>query len=159
MVGWEGCLLELHFCAATPRKRAGRWFVVQWIYYILNGSNLSCYLENDCASLSTMRQQIDFLDQLEGILRYLKGTISHGLTISGSATSHLHAYSDADWAWRPDDFRTTTGYYIFLGPNLITLVGIKVIDRSTLQNDVWIVKSISDEWRDKGDKSFSASPT
>ncbi|KAM0063403.1 putative RNA-directed DNA polymerase [Helianthus debilis subsp. tardiflorus] len=54
------------------------------------------------------------------ILRYLKGTISHGLCIRRSTCVDLHAYSDADWAGCPDDRRSTTGYYVFLGPNLIS---------------------------------------
>ncbi|KAJ0787642.1 putative RNA-directed DNA polymerase [Helianthus annuus] len=54
------------------------------------------------------------------ILRYLRGTISHGLCIRRSDVFDLHAYSDADWAGCPDDRRSTTGYCIFLGPNLIS---------------------------------------
>ncbi|KAD4584094.1 hypothetical protein E3N88_21695 [Mikania micrantha] len=52
------------------------------------------------------------------ILRFLLGTINHGLLISHSSQIHLHAYadshnsyiqafSDADWAGCPDDRRST----------------------------------------------------
>jgi hypothetical protein len=34
--------------------------------------------------------------------------------------SSLHAYSDVDWAGSIDDHRTTSGFYIFLGNNLIS---------------------------------------
>ena len=53
------------------------------------------------------------------ILRYLRGTIHDGLTIHGSSNCGLIAYSDADWASNPDDRKSTSGYCIFMGPNLI----------------------------------------
>lgn len=53
-------------------------------------------------------------------MRYLQGIITHGLTIHASNTLQLNAYSDVDWAGCPDDRRSTTGFCIFLGPNLIS---------------------------------------
>ncbi|XP_021834130.1 uncharacterized protein LOC110773931 [Prunus avium] len=61
------------------------------------------------------------LEAVKRILRYLKGTLGHGLSLYCSANpSLLIAYSDADWAGCPDTRRSTTGYCIFLGPNLIS---------------------------------------
>ena len=54
------------------------------------------------------------------ILRYLKGTIQHGITFQASVDLPLLSYSDADWASSPDDRKSTSGYCIFLGPNLIS---------------------------------------
>ncbi|KAK9051887.1 hypothetical protein SSX86_028515 [Deinandra increscens subsp. villosa] len=65
------------------------------------------------------------------ILRYLQGTQSHGLLIQHNSARVLHAYadssfpnvtafSDADWAGCPDDRRSTGGYAIYLGSNLIS---------------------------------------
>jgi len=54
------------------------------------------------------------------ILRYLKHTISHGLLIRRHSSSQLFAYSDADWAGCPDDRKSTSGYCVFLGRNLIS---------------------------------------
>ncbi|KAF5459136.1 hypothetical protein F2P56_023116 [Juglans regia] len=53
------------------------------------------------------------------VLRYLKDTIDYGLHFS-SGDIKLNAYCDSDWAGNPDDRRSTTGYGIFLGPNLVT---------------------------------------
>jgi hypothetical protein len=54
------------------------------------------------------------------ILRYLVGSSFHGLFFKPSSSINLHAYSDADWAGCPDDRRSTTGFCIFLGPNLVS---------------------------------------
>jgi hypothetical protein len=54
------------------------------------------------------------------ILRYLKGTLSHGITLKLATSFILHAYSDADWADSLDDCKSTTGFCVYLGPNLIS---------------------------------------
>jgi hypothetical protein len=48
------------------------------------------------------------------IIRYLKGTISHGLTIHASSQLTLQVFSDADWAGNQDDRTSTTSYCVFL---------------------------------------------
>ncbi|CAL8092391.1 unnamed protein product [Prunus armeniaca] len=54
------------------------------------------------------------------ILRYNKGTIDLGLTFTPqNVAARLTAYSDADWAGCPDSCRSTNGYVITLGTNLI----------------------------------------
>lgn len=56
---------------------------------------------------------------LKRILRYIKGTIDHGLQLTKSSITDLVAYSDADWAGCPSTRRSTSGYYVFLGDSLI----------------------------------------
>lgn len=53
------------------------------------------------------------------ILRYIRGTISLGLTLSVSPCMDLAAYSDADWAGCPDTCRSTSDYCVYLGPSLV----------------------------------------
>ena len=57
---------------------------------------------------------------LKRILRYLKGTISHGLQLYRSSLSGLTAYSDVDWGGCPTTRRSTSGYCVYLGDNLIS---------------------------------------
>ena len=53
------------------------------------------------------------------ILRYIKGSLSHGLLFTPSSFQ-LHAYTDSNWAGDHIDRRSTSGYCIFLGDNLIS---------------------------------------
>jgi hypothetical protein len=54
------------------------------------------------------------------ILRYVKGTLHHGLLLRHSPQLCLNAYCDADWAGDPDDRRSTTGYVVYLGLNIVS---------------------------------------
>jgi hypothetical protein len=54
------------------------------------------------------------------ILRYLKETKSMGLMLSKSRSKSLSAFSYADWAGSADDKRSTGGFVIFYGPNLVS---------------------------------------
>ena len=57
---------------------------------------------------------------IKRILRYIKGTMEYGLTLSRSRSHDLIIYSDANWAGCPDTRRSTSGYCVFLGDNLIS---------------------------------------
>lgn len=57
---------------------------------------------------------------LKRILRYLQGTRDQGLFIRPSRSVKLTAYSDADWGGCPDSRRSTSGYCVFLGENLVS---------------------------------------
>ncbi|KAK9065217.1 hypothetical protein SSX86_016600 [Deinandra increscens subsp. villosa] len=54
------------------------------------------------------------------ILRYIKGTLDFGLTFSRSKYSNILGYSDADWARCIETRRSTYGYSIYLGGNLVS---------------------------------------
>uniref|UniRef100_A0A2N9GQ29 Mitochondrial protein n=1 Tax=Fagus sylvatica TaxID=28930 RepID=A0A2N9GQ29_FAGSY len=69
------------------------------------------------------------------ILRYIKGTMFHGLHFSAHSTLDLCAYSDADWAKDPIDRRFTTGFCFFLGDSLISWRSKKqhIVSRSSTE--------------------------
>jgi hypothetical protein len=54
------------------------------------------------------------------ILRYMKHTTKLGFKICRSSSSLITAFSDADWAGCLDDWRSTGGFAVFLGGNLIS---------------------------------------
>jgi hypothetical protein len=54
------------------------------------------------------------------ILRYLKGTLGKGLWFRKNKNLDLEGYYDADWASNRDDRRSTSGYCVFVGGNLIS---------------------------------------
>ena len=60
------------------------------------------------------------LAALKRILRYVRGTLDLGLHIRASSQSDLVVYSDADWAGCPDTRKSTSGYAVFLGDNLVS---------------------------------------
>jgi len=56
---------------------------------------------------------------LKRVLRYIKGTAHYGITLTGSSSDRLVAYSDADWAGCPNTRPSTSGYCVFLGDNIV----------------------------------------
>lgn len=60
------------------------------------------------------------MNALKRILRYLQGTLEHGIYLYPSSMSTLVSYTDADWAGCPDTRRSTSGYCVFLGNNLLS---------------------------------------
>jgi ribonuclease HI len=57
---------------------------------------------------------------MKRILRHLCGTPDFGLLLRRSSSSDLVVYTDVDCAGCPDTRRSTSGYTVFLGDNLIS---------------------------------------
>jgi hypothetical protein len=71
------------------------------------------------------------------ILRYLKGCARMGIKIRKSASCSVSAYSDADWAGSLDDRRSTGGFAIYIGSNLVSWNAKKqaTVSRSSTESE------------------------
>ena len=64
--------------------------------------------------------QTDHLEDVMRIVRYLKGTYGRGILFKKNGNLDLLAYTDADWAGDRDGRNSTSGYFTFVGGNLVT---------------------------------------
>jgi hypothetical protein len=85
-------------------------------YLVITRPDLAYAVNRVCQFLHAPRAT--YWTAVKCILRFVRLTLSHGLSIQPSSTDLLYAFSDADWAGDPDDRRSTGGYAIFYG-NLI----------------------------------------
>jgi hypothetical protein len=71
------------------------------------------------------------------ILRYLKFTAGDGLQITKSPSTLLSTHSDLDWVGCVDDRRSTGGFLVYFGPNLISWSSHKqaTISRSSTESE------------------------
>jgi hypothetical protein len=71
------------------------------------------------------------------ILRYLKGCTKLGVKIYKSNSMLVSAYLDADWTRCLDDRRSTRGYAVYLGSNLVSWSARKqaTISRSSMESE------------------------
>nr|KYP76939.1 Copia protein [Cajanus cajan] len=69
------------------------------------------------------------------ILKYIKGAPGKGLLYGYNNHTQVVGYSDADWAGSPSDRRSTSGYCVFIGDNLISWKSKKqnVVARSSAE--------------------------
>jgi histone deacetylase 1/2 len=59
-------------------------------------------------------------EAVKRILRYVKGTLNTGLKFRKSSSMGISIFTDADWAGDVDDRRSTGGFAVFVGPNLVS---------------------------------------
>ena len=75
------------------------------------------------------------MDVVERILRYLKSIPGKGILFSNHGNLKVEGYTDADWTGSKDDRRSTSGYFTFVGGNLVTWRSKKqtVVTRSSAE--------------------------
>jgi hypothetical protein len=81
------------------------------------------------------------LTALKRIMRYLCGSLDYSLLLQPSLTSELVVYTDADWIGCPDTRRSTSGYDVFLGTNLISWATKRhpIISRSSVEAEYRVI--------------------
>ncbi|XP_019108185.2 uncharacterized mitochondrial protein AtMg00810-like [Beta vulgaris subsp. vulgaris] len=62
----------------------------------------------------------EHMSALKRIIHYIQGTLYLGQNLSPSPVTDLVSYTDADWGGCSNTRRSTSGYCVFLGDNLIT---------------------------------------
>ncbi|CAN1322455.1 Retrovirus-related Pol polyprotein from transposon RE2 [Linum perenne] len=85
--------------------------------------------------------------QLKRVLRYLKGTTTHGITLQSHPLHTLSIFTDADWAGDTTDRRSTSAYVTYLGPNIISWSSRKqrTVSRSSTEAEYRALATASSE--------------
>ncbi|XP_048232350.1 uncharacterized mitochondrial protein AtMg00810-like [Ricinus communis] len=86
------------------------------------------------------------LEAIDRILSYLKGTPGQGIWMKKNNSTNAVGFSDADWA-RSCDRKSTTGFCIFIGGNLVTWKSKKqsVVTRSSAEAEYHMMTSTASE--------------
>ena len=87
-------------------------------YLTFTRPDLTYAVQQVCLHMHDPRES--HLAALKRLLRYVRGTVDLGLVLHRSSSAELVVYTDADWAGCPDTRRSTSGYAVFLGGNLVS---------------------------------------
>jgi len=87
-------------------------------YLTFTRPNIAYTIQQICLHMHDLREP--HLVALKYILRYIRGTLHLGLDLHPSSVEDLVTYSDADWAGCPNTRKSTLGYAVLLGDNLIS---------------------------------------
>jgi histone deacetylase 1/2 len=110
-------------------------------YLTITRPDLSFAVNSVCQFLS--HPTTTHMQAVKRILRYVAGTIHHGLRFQPSSDKSLIAFSDSDWAGCPDTRRSTTGFVIFYAGIPVSWVSRKqhTISRSSCEAEYRAVSS------------------
>nr|GEV56080.1 ribonuclease H-like domain-containing protein [Tanacetum cinerariifolium] len=87
-------------------------------YLTFTRPDISYAVQQICLYMHDPREP--HLAALKRILCYIRGTLDFGFHLYSSTTISLVGYTDADWAGCPSTRRSTSGYCVFLGDNLLS---------------------------------------
>ena len=76
-----------------------------------------------------------YMASVKRIMRYLKNIENYGLWYKKQGNFELQVYTDADWAWNINDWKSTTSGAFFFGERLVTWISNKqaCISQSTTE--------------------------
>ena len=80
---------------------------------------------------------VDHWATVEHILCYLKAGPGRGILYGNHGHKKVECFTDADWAGSKDDRRSTSGYCVFVGGNLVSWKSKKqnVVSRSSAESE------------------------
>jgi hypothetical protein len=87
-------------------------------YLTFSRPDIAYSVQRVCLHMHTPREP--HLIALKRILLYLRVSLDYSLLLRPSPTSKLVVYTDADWVGCLDTRRSTSGYVVFLGANLVS---------------------------------------
>ena len=87
-------------------------------YITLTRPNISFAVNQVCQKMHSPQAE-DWVN-LKRLLRYLKGTIARGLLFTKKSEFSLNAFRDSDWAGCSQTRRSTRGYLVYIGKNLVS---------------------------------------
>ncbi|XP_019198669.1 PREDICTED: uncharacterized protein LOC109192467 [Ipomoea nil] len=90
---------------------------------------------------------VDHWALVKRVLRYIKGTLDYGLRLTSSPSTSIHAFPDSDWAGCPIDRKSTSGFAVYLGTNLISWLSKKqrTVARSSTEAEYKALADVSAE--------------
>jgi hypothetical protein len=102
-------------------------------YLTFTRPDIAYAVQQVCLHMHNPRES--HLTAMKRILCYLRGTSDYGLLLRRSRSTDLVVYTDADWAGCPDTRRSTSGYAVFLGDNLVSWSAKRqtVVSRSSVE--------------------------
>jgi histone deacetylase 1/2 len=116
-------------------------------YLTMTRPDLSFSVNKVCQYLHAPRSS--HWSAVKRILRYVQSTLSDGLLLRRPTRSPdlLSAFSDADWAGNADDRRSTGGYAVFYGGNLVAWSARKqaTVSRSSTESEYKAVANATAE--------------
>ena len=100
----------------TESKMSATHSVLQYLTFTRPG--ISYVVQQICLFMHNLMDT--HMHALRRILRYIQGTKHYDLHLYPSSTTSLISYTDAYWGGCPDTKRSTFGYCVFLGDNLLS---------------------------------------
>ena len=113
------------------------WSLAGALHYLtFTRPDISYVVQQICLHMHDPREP-----HLTALKRFLRGTVDCGLLLHRSPSTELVVYTDADWAGCPDTRRSTSGYAVFLGGNLVSWSSKRqpVVSRSSAEAEYRVV--------------------